>query len=164
MNSTTGILSTAILIGSGGAALIDLWSLALRRAFHVTTLDYALLGRWIGHFRSGRFLHTRIAAAPRVRGERFLGWTAHYAIGVGFALVLLALFGTDWAGSPTIVPALLVGLGSIAAPWFIMQPAFGAGIAGSRTANPAASRLRNLGTHTVYGLGLYLSAVLLSAF
>jgi hypothetical protein len=43
-----------------------------------------------------------------------------------------------------------------------MQPAFGAGIAGSNTPAPRAGRLRNLGTHTVYGLGLYLSAVCLS--
>lgn len=49
------------------------------------------------------------------------------------------------------------------APWFIMQPAFGAGIAGSKTPNPLAGRLRNLGTHTVYGLGLYATALALSA-
>lgn len=164
MNSTTEIPLTGVIIGVAGAALIDLWSLALRRIFHVTTLDYALLGRWIGHFRSGRFLHSRIASAPPVRGERVLGWTAHYGIGIGFAFVLLALSGSHWADSPTIVPALIVGIGSIVAPWFIMQPAFGAGIAGSRTAHPAAGRLRNLGTHTVFGLGLYLSALVLSAF
>jgi hypothetical protein len=43
-----------------------------------------------------------------------------------------------------------------------MQPAMGAGIAASRTPNPSAARLRNLATHTVYGIGLYLSAVVLS--
>jgi hypothetical protein len=55
-----------------------------------------------------------------------------------------------------------VGLGTIVAPWFVMQPAMGAGIAGSRTPNPAATRLRNLGTHTVYGIGLYASALILA--
>ena len=43
-----------------------------------------------------------------------------------------------------------------------MQPAMGAGIAGSRTPNPAATRLRNLGTHMVYGIGLYVSALVLA--
>jgi hypothetical protein len=55
-----------------------------------------------------------------------------------------------------------VGLVTILAPWLVMQPAMGAGIAGSRSPNPTATRLRNLGTHTVYGMGLYAAAVVLS--
>lgn len=88
---------------------------------------------------------------------------AHYAIGIAFALILLAVWGRSWLDSPTVLPALFVGIGSIAAPWFVMQPAFGAGVAGSKTAHPWAGRLRNLGTHTVYGVGLYVSALALSS-
>ena len=155
-------IATAVVLGVAGSAFIDGWSLVLRRQFHVATLDYAILGRWIGYFPRGKFFHTRIAAAPPVPGERPLGWLAHYAIGVTFAGVLLALWGLDWAHSPSILPALIVGIGSVVAPWFIMQPAFGAGIAGAKTANPLSGRLRNLGTHTVYGLGLYVSALAIS--
>ncbi len=162
MNNVSSLLVAAVLIGVGGAALMDIWSLVLRRRFGIPTLDYALLGRWIGHVPRGRFVHDRIAAARPVRGERPLGWLAHYAIGVTFALLLLAIWGLDWVRSPTILPALVVGLGTIIAPWFVMQPAMGAGIAGSRTPNPTATRLRNLGTHAVYGVGLYLSAVAVS--
>ena len=162
MTDLVELLVAGLLIGAGGAALMDVWSLALRRGFGIPTLDYALLGRWIGHFPRGRFAHDRIAAARPVAGERPLGWLAHYAIGVTFAMLLLAIGGLDWVRSPTIVPALLVGLGTIVAPWFVMQPAMGAGIAGSRTPNPAATRLRNLGTHAVYGVGLYLSALVVS--
>lgn len=152
------------LIGAGASALMDAWSLLLRRRFNVPTLDYALLGRWIGHLGRGRFFHERIASAMPIAGERVLGWLAHYSIGVAFALVLLAIEGLDWAHSPTIGPPLAVGLATIVAPWFVMQPAMGAGIAGSRTPDPRATRLRNLGTHTVYGVGLYLAALLLSVF
>jgi hypothetical protein len=155
-------LVAGALIGVGGAALMDVWSLVLRRRFGIPTLDYALLGRWIGHFPRGRFVHDRIAAAQPVAGERRLGWLAHYAIGVTFALLLLAIWGVDWVQSPTIWPALAVGVGTIVAPWFVMQPAMGAGIAGSRTPDPRATRLRNLGTHAVYGVGLYLSALAVS--
>lgn len=45
-----------------------------------------------------------------------------------------------------------------------MQPGMGAGFAGSRTPDPAATRLRNLGTHAVYGVGLYLAALALAHF
>ena len=55
-----------------------------------------------------------------------------------------------------------MGLATVVAPWFVMQPAMGAGIAGSRTPDPRATRLRNLGTHAVYGLGLYLAAIVLA--
>ena len=162
MNDVVELLARGIAIGIGGAALMDAWALLARVAFNVQGLDYALLGRWIGHFPRRRFVHERIAAADPVPGERLLGWVAHYAIGIAFAMLLLAIWGLDWARSPTPWPALLVGLVTIAAPWFVMQPAMGAGIAGSRTPNPGATRLRNLATHTVYGIGLYGSATLLS--
>jgi hypothetical protein len=162
MNELVEILTRAVVIGIGGAALMDAWGLLARRAFSIQGLDYALLGRWIGHFPRGRFVHEKIAAAPSVAGERALGWAAHYAIGIGFAVPLLVVGGLDWARSPTILPPMLVGLGTILAPWLVMQPAMGAGIAASRTPNPGAARLRNLATHAVYGIGLYLSAVALS--
>lgn len=156
------LLARGVLMGAAGSAFMDVWSLVLRRRFGIPTLDYALLGRWLGHVAQGHVFHDRIAATKPIRGERPLGWLAHYAIGIMFALLLLTIWGLDWARSPTIWPALIVGLGTIVAPWFVMQPAMGAGIAGSRTPNPRATRLRNLGTHAVYGVGLYLAAVALS--
>jgi DUF2938 family protein len=62
-----------------------------------------------------------------------------------------------------IWPPLLVGIGTIVAPWFVMQPAMGAGIAGSKSPNPTATRLRNLGMHTVFGIGIYVAAATMSA-
>jgi hypothetical protein len=162
MEEMVEILARAVVVGIGGAALMDAWALLARRAFNIQGLDYALLGRWIGHLPRGRFFHDRIAAAAPVRGERALGWAAHYAIGIGFAVPLMLVWGVGWARSPTILPPMLVGLGTILAPWLVMQPAMGAGIAASRTPNPTAARLRNLATHAVYGIGLYLSAVALT--
>lgn len=94
-----------------------------------------------------------------MRGEKPIGWIAHYAIGVAFAAVLLTAAGPDWVRSPTVMPAAAVGLATTTAPWFVMQPAMGADIAGSKTPNPSATRTRNLATHIVYGLGAYASAV-----
>jgi hypothetical protein len=141
---------------------MDVWALFSRRAFDIRGLDYALLGRWIGHFPRRRFFHERIASAAPIRGERPLGWLAHYSIGIAFAFLLLAIWGLGWARSPTILPALVIGLGTIVAPWFVLQAGMGAGIAASRTPNPRAARLRNLATHTVYGIGLFLTAAALS--
>ena len=150
-----------VVMGVAASALMDVWGAVLRRS-GIPTLDYRLLGRWIGHFANGQFVHERIARSERVTGEVAIGWLAHYAIGVTFAFVLLAITGRPWLESPTILPAIAVGLGTIVAPWFVMQPAMGAGIAGAKSPNPTATRLRNLGTHAIYGLGLYAAAVVLS--
>jgi hypothetical protein len=47
---------------------------------------------------------------------------------------------------------------TVAAPFFILQPALGLGIAASRTPSPARARLRSLISHLVFGFGLYLAA------
>ncbi len=162
MNGLLEIAIRGTVMGLAAAAFMDAWGFLLRRGFGIPTLDYAMLGRWIGHMTRGRFTHQRIATAEPVRGERPLGYLAHYGIGVAFAVLLLLVAGLDWARSPTIWPALAIGLGTIVAPWFVMQPGMGAGIAGSKTPNPTATRVRNLATHTVYGLGLFAAATFLA--
>ncbi len=158
------LIEGAVWTGLLSAALMDLWALLLRRALGIRGLDYALLGRWIGHFTALRFSHRRIAAASVIPAERAIGWVAHYAIAISFAFGFLALVGTGWLRAPTLWPALAFGVVTVGAPWLIMQPAMGAGFAGSRTPNAHWSRLRNLGTHVVFGIGLYGAAVLIALF
>jgi hypothetical protein len=57
-----------------------------------------------------------------------MGWCAHYSIGVTFAAVLLAAFGLPWARSPSLFPALLIGIVTVLAPLLVLQLALGAGI------------------------------------
>jgi hypothetical protein len=153
----------AILLGVGATAVLDLWAALLTRVFAVSPPNYAMVGRWIGHFPKGRFVHDSIAKAPPVPGEFALGWAAHYAIGVVFAALLLAIFGLDWARQPTPLPALTVGLATVVAPFFVMQPAMGLGFAASKTPNPNVARLRSIVTHAAFGVGLYVSALLVAA-
>ncbi|KWA83039.1 hypothetical protein WL29_25775 [Burkholderia ubonensis] len=162
MNDTAEALLRLLLIGAGGTLVMDLWALFRRRAFGTPSLDYALVGRWLGHMASGRFRHASIVAAAPVRHERPLGWLAHYAIGIAFAGLPVALAGTQWISAPTLLPALAAGIGSVAAPFFVMQPAFGFGIAAARTPQPSVARRRSVVTHLSYGLGLYASAQVLT--
>ena len=157
-------LIRAVLIGIGATILMDVWALIVRRALGTASLDYALVGRWLGHMPAGQFTHASIAAVPRVRGERVIGWSAHYAIGVLFAGALLAACSLDWARQPSVGPAVAFGMLTVAAPFFIMQPGLGFGIAASKTPKPNVARVRSLVTHTIFGFGLYLSAWLLTRF
>ena len=65
---------------------------------------------------------------------------------------------------PAILPAILIGIVTVVAPFFIMQPGMGLGIAASKTPKPNIARIRSLLTHFIYGIGLYLSALLLKTF
>jgi hypothetical protein len=152
-------LICVVLVGAGATAVMDVWAIARKRLLGAAPPDYGLVGRWLAHMvLSGRFRHDRIAASPAVRGERLIGWTAHYLIGISFAALLPALWGAEWLHRPTVGPALLVGVGTVAAPFLLMQPAMGAGIAARRTPRPGTARLQSLVTHTIFGLGLYVAA------
>jgi hypothetical protein len=155
-------LTYAVLTGAGATLVMDFWGIARKRLLGIPSMDYGLVGRWFAHMARGRFRHDRIAASPPVKGERLLGWTVHYATGIAFAAVLLAIWGADWARHPTLGPALTVGIGSVAAPFLVMQPGMGAGIAASRTPRPNAARLQTLVTHAIFGLGLYAGGWLAS--
>ena len=144
--------------------MLDAAGLAIKKLSGVPPLDYRLVGRWLGHFPKGTFRHENIRIAAPVHGEAALGWAAHYTIGIAFAGLLLTVTGGGWAEHPTPAPALVVGVGTVTAPWFVMQPAFGMGWAGSRTPDPGAVRLRSLRTHAIYGLGLHLSGLAVSRF
>lgn len=152
----------ALAIGVGATAVMDVWAVALKRFWCIPSLNLAMVGRWLGHLPRGTFTHVNIAQAAPVRDEAVLGWTAHYLIGVLFAAMLLALVGDQWVQAPTFAPALLAGLVSVAAPFCILQPGMGAGLAASKTPHPAAARLRSLMAHAAFGIGLYLAALLWS--
>jgi hypothetical protein len=144
----------AILIGAGATAFLDLVTAARGRLAGTPMPDYGLVGRWLAHLARGRFFHAAIARSAPIAGERAIGWAAHYAIGIAFAVVLLVAF-PEWARAPALIPALIVGIGSVAAPFLLMQPGMGAGFAACRVPNPRAARLRSLLTHATFGLGLY---------
>jgi hypothetical protein len=63
---------------------------------------------------------------------------------------------------PTLLPALGYGIATVTAPFLLMQPGMGAGVAARRTPRPDAARLQSLVTHAVFGLGLYLSGLALN--
>jgi DUF2938 family protein len=155
MSEAMHYLVCAVLTGAGATAAMDIWTVARKWLFGVPLANYGLVGRWLSHMPRGRFCHDPIAASPPVQGERVIGWIAHYLIGITFAALLLAIWGLDWARHPTVGPALIVGIGSSAAPFLLMQPGMGAGIAASRTPHPSAARIQSLVTHGIFGLGLY---------
>ena len=157
MNGFIEYGSSAVVIGTGATAVMDLGAIALKSIWGIAPPNYGLVGRWVAYLTRGRFRHDPIAASRPIGGEHVIGWATHYAIGVGFAGLLLAIWGMEWTLHPTLGPALIVGVGTVVFPFFIMQPGMGAGIASRRAPNPSAARVRSLVNHGLFGLGLYVS-------
>lgn len=155
---------TVVLTGVGATLLMDAWGLLLRKAFGIRSLDLCLLGRWVLHMPQGRFVHASIAAAEPRKHECAVGWVLHYAIGTSLALAFAVIVSPAWFAQPTPGPALRFGIVTVLIPWLTLQPAFGLGIASSKTPRPGMARLRSLATHTVFGAGLYLMAHLATSY
>jgi hypothetical protein len=153
-------LGRSLVIGVGATALLDLWALFLSRAFGIPAANWGLIGRWFGHLPAGRFAHDTIVETPPLPNETAIGWLMHYAVGVLFAAILLLIWGLDWAQSPTLLPALIVGIVTVGCGWFILQPGMGFGAAASKRPNANQIRLVGLINHVVFGLALWLVAVL----
>lgn len=153
-------MGQVVLVGIGATAVMDAWLIALAR-LGVPTTDWRQVGRWVAAMRHGRFAHASIARAPAVRFEHALGWFTHYAVGIAYALALVAFTGAPWLRQPAVLPAVVFGLATVAMPLFVMQPAMGSGFAASKTPTPWRNRLRALANHGVFGLGLYIGAAAL---
>ncbi|QGX40768.1 DUF2938 domain-containing protein [Permianibacter aggregans] len=153
-------LISIVLIGAGATIVTDIWSIIRQRLFSVPPPNFGFVGRWMAYCIRGHFHHDAIAKAAPIKGELFIGWFAHYVIGIAFAAMLVAIWGVEWIRQPTLAPALLVSVATVSAPFLIMQPCMGAGIAASRLPNPGVARLHSLITHAVFGVGLFVAALL----
>lgn len=160
MNTLIYIVS----MGIGATAVMDVWGIVRQPLFGIPPPNYRMVGRWIAHMSHAQFFHKSITASPPIRGEHVLGWLAHYLTGIAFAAILIAIWGNTWINNPAIGPALAFGIGTVAAPFLLMQPGMGLGIAARRTKDPTSARLQSLITHAVFGLGLYVSGRALLLF
>lgn len=151
----------AIILGIGATIVMDIWSLILK-LFKMPTLGMSMVGRWVGYLFKGRFFHDPIMKSDAIYGENALGWAAHYGIGIVFSFIFIYFVGDSWFAQPTFWPAYIWGVITVAAPYFMMQPGFGLGVMGYKTPYPNKVRLMSFLAHSAFGLGLYLTGLVIS--
>jgi hypothetical protein len=151
----------SIIIGIGGTAAMDVWAILLARVFGIPRPNWGLAGRWFCNVAQGRVFHDDIAKAAAWSNELAIGWIGHYAVGILYAGILLFVAGPGWTAAPTFLPAWILGMVTIGAGWFLMQPGMGAGWAASKRPNAMQVRFLNIVAHTVFALGLYGTALLI---
>ncbi|MEZ2128875.1 MULTISPECIES: DUF2938 domain-containing protein [unclassified Sinorhizobium] len=150
----------SIAIGIGATILMDIWAIVLAKASVTGWPNWAPAGRWFWHLGKGQVFHEDINAAEPYSHELALGWIGHYAVGILYGILLVLLVGADWLAAPTFLPAWIFAIVTVAAGWFLLQPGLGLGWAASKTPNPTKVRMLNLLAHTVFGFGLYATALL----
>ncbi|WP_448547881.1 DUF2938 domain-containing protein [Thalassotalea fusca] len=159
---TLTMIINALTIGIGATIIMDIWGILLKHILGIAGLNYALVGRWIGHMRFGQLKHQKIMAATPIKHESLIGWVVHYFTGIVFAIVFVAIVNENWISSPRLLPAMVFGAITVIFPYFVMQPCLGMGLAASKTPAPNIARLKSMITHLIFGSGLYLSALLLT--
>jgi hypothetical protein len=164
MSSTAELFLKATLVGVGGTIVLDLFGLMMSRVLGVPAPNWAMVGRWFGNMAHGQFVQVEMNEAAPVKGELAIGWIAHYAIGIGYGLLLVALWGKAWLERPTLIPPMILAWVLLVAPYFMMMPGMGMGIAGSRTPTPNVTRLKSVIAHSVFGLGMYATGGLLAPY
>ena len=157
-------LLRSLAVGIGGTAAMDVWAILLSKLFGLALPNWGMVGRWFAHIPRGTLAHKDISRAQPVANERAIGWFAHYAIGILYAGVLIAIEGPGWSANPTFLPALIIGLVTVGAGWFILQPGMGAGWAASLKLDPWRIRMLNIAAHIAFAVGLFGTAWAISGY
>jgi hypothetical protein len=129
-----GFIQSAIVAGIFATIVLDIWQRLLQAVAGIPATNWS--------------------------NEAVIGWTMHYLIGVIYGLVYLGLIVIFLSGTPSLLNGFLFGLASVVVPWFVMQPALGLGIMGSKAPNPNVPRFTALGAHCLYGTALFVGSVL----
>jgi hypothetical protein len=155
------ILLIGALIGIGGTVAMDVWAVILWKGFGEGAPNYAAVGRWTYHLKNGTVFHDSIGKAAPYAHEQALGWAFHYFVGIVYGIVLALFMGQAWLAAPTLLPALIWGIVTIAAGWFFLHPGLGLGWMASKAPNPTKVRAMGLIAHAVFALGMWIAALLL---
>lgn len=157
-----GLVLSGALLGLGATVLMDVWQQLLGRLPGQAPPNWRPVGRWFWHLKDGVVFHDAIGAATPSPNDNAIGWAAHYVVGILYGVAFALLVGPAWLAEPRLWPAWLFAIVTVAAGWFLLQPGMGLGWAASRAANPTRVRAISLLNHTVFGLGLWLTGLLLS--
>ena len=164
MKKVIEIGTYSIIVGVLATAFLDLWNLLRFYFVDVPLTKYEFIGRWMLYMLEGKFSHVSIKQSAPVPGELLVGWLGHYAIGIAFAAILLIIWGIKWLKAPTFKAAMLVGMGTVVVPYFIMQPGMGLGIAGSASPDQIGLIVKVIVSHIVFSIGLYATGQVVKYF
>jgi hypothetical protein len=151
------VVYQAVIVGVIATISIDLFALLLKRGFSLPTTNWAMVGRWFGHLHKGIWIHRSIGQSQTIAHELLIGWVAHYLVGIGYALAYFYIVKELFSVSPSLFSAVIFGLATLVAPWFILQPGLGLGVIANKSPQPWVVRLISIAVHGLFGVSLYVA-------
>ena len=152
----------SIFIGILATITMDVLSVTALKLGWIVFLPPRLTGRWLASVARGQFLHSDIGRVPPINHEIAIAVPMHYVVGITLALLYLLLISALGLSPRDLLTALAFALCTSLLPWLLMFPAMGYGWFG--THGPPGTRLflSSLVTHCFYGVGLWISVLILS--
>src|SRR5215469_8887673 len=152
----------SVLIGILATITMDVLSITALKLGLIAFLPPRLTGRWFASLARGQFLHSDIGRVPPINYEMAIALPMHYIVGITLALLYLLLVSALRLSPRNLITVLAFALCTNVLPWLLMFPSMGYGWFG--THGPPGTRLffSSLITHSFYGLGLWMSVLLLS--
>jgi hypothetical protein len=120
------------------------------------------IGKWFTYLLQGRLVHRDIMASPDIPIRMPSMVAFHYGIGIALAGAFVALCSWQMPQRGTFAFAVGFGLLTTVLAWFLMFPAMGWGVAGTRGPAQLLLTRTSLVNHALYGLGLALWTVFLA--
>ena len=155
-------ISNSVLGGVLATLVMDVGSMLVRATRLTAGVPPKLIGKWFAALFHGRLIHADIAASSEIPLRLPQVLAVHYGIGIALAGVFAALCAWQTPQRGTFSFALGFGLLTTVFAWFLMLPAMGWGIAGTRGPEQLLLARTSLVNHAIYGLGLALWASYLS--
>ena len=146
---------TSIILGGGFATVVmDVAGMLIRNLGLTAGAPPKIIGKWFMYLLRGRLIHADIVSSPDIPIHMPLVLAIHYCIGIALACVFAAL--SAWQPPQRGIFSFALGFGVLTTvlAWFLMFPAMGWGIAGTRGPGQFLLTRTSLVNHAFYGLGL----------
>ena len=147
-----------LVVGVVANIVTDIYEFLLERGLGKNR-DWHYVGRWVAYLGRGVFRHDDIQDTPAVRRELILGWAFHYLVAIVFAEIYLQVLSAILEQPASLWNGLGFGVVTVLAPWLILIPGLGGGFFGAKTGRTGCVLLASLSVHAVFGIGLYLGAL-----
>jgi hypothetical protein len=98
-SATPEILAAGVV----GTLATDIWQRLLQTIASLPPPRWDLVGRWVAWIPRGVFVHRPITATPPVRGEAAIGWAFHYAVGIVYPALYLAIMRLGFHSGPSLI-------------------------------------------------------------
>ena len=154
------VVMTSVAAGVLGTLMMDSGNQLFARSGMISKIDVGMIGRMAAGWTRGRFRYGHPSEMEQVENEVLYGYATHYAIGVAFAVPFVFGWKLVVGGPPSPVWAIVYGVATTGASWFLVYPSMGLGAFGLQSPEGFKNTLSSLANHLFYGMGIAAGVVL----